>query len=313
MKHSVDATHKKEIPNLLSNSNRNNSPTINILSSLENRKNVKKSNKFGRKKMWTAAFFTAAVIGIAGFLQFGNLQILAVNNDQAPSQNSKPDRSAKPLVNINLQSEVKASTKPVEPLIVDDVNTTLESSAILVELPSYNEKIAVSRETLSNTDQQKALASDSKESSPTSRTTISSTSQKPSTKTPSHNMEAKKQGIAKQDDIEKKNKDPLKIHQSTEKNSPKTYDSDIALLSALVANTAKSRDDLSGNMNRPTSKKKPMTTAINLDVVERNPSDNTRNLLARCEKLGGMEAKLCHDRICSGSWQLESACSPSKG
>ena len=313
MKHSVDTTPEKERPNLLSSSNRNSAPNVDILSSLENRQKLDNGNSSGRKKMWLVVFFISLAVGIIGYTQQEKIQNLSSHIAQSFSPTSKPESSVKPMVSINQPSEAKTPPKPVEPSMVDDVKTTLESSAVLVDLPADKEKIAISDETLSNADQQKAPASAPKQSTSTRHTTVSSTNPKSSAKTASHATAEKKHAIAKRDDIEKKIKDPLKTHQTTEKNNPKTYDSDIALLSALVANTSKSRDEISGNMSHTTGAKKPLTPAINLDVVERNPSDNTKNLLVRCEKLGGMEAKLCHDRICSGSWQSESACAPSKG
>jgi hypothetical protein len=182
----------------------------------------------------------------------------------------------------------------------------------LVDIPIENEKTVVLKDAIANSKPQTPDIKDAIQASTTSASIIGLTNSNALAKATvaPHDLAAKKHGLEQQHSNEKKNKEVIKVHTNAEKNRPKTYDSDIALLSALVANTSKSSDDAS---NITGSTKKPVIPAINLDVVERNPGDNTKNLLARCEKLGGIEAKLCHDRICSGSWQSESACSPTKG
>lgn len=312
MKHSVDSTQDRERPNLLSGSNRASTPTVDILSSLENRKKLQKGNKFNSNKLWFVVFFFTIAIAVIGFLQFDNLQKLSASLAQSLTPSSTTDKNIKPLVSAKLQTEVIAQAEPPAPSTVDNVKTSLEPSATLIDIPVEKEKTEVSNDSLSNSKMQIATSSDSKGSQPAISNAVGTTSSKSSkkTKTLAQNTPAKKHAIEKGNEVERKNKDALKIPTNADKNSPKTYDNDIALLSALLANTSKSRGELSSNV---ASTKKPVTASINLDVVERNPGDNTKNLLNRCEKLGGMEAKLCHDRICAGSWQSESACSPSKG
>lgn len=72
-----------------------------------------------------------------------------------------------------------------------------------------------------------------------------------------------------------------------------TRDTDIALLTALVAHA-----------NKPT-----VTVAErSRDVVERQEGDSTAQLLARCQQLGLIESMLCRSRICSGRWDADAAC-----
>lgn len=44
------------------------------------------------------------------------------------------------------------------------------------------------------------------------------------------------------------------------------------------------------------------------DVVMADRMSSTTELVARCDRLGGQEAKLCRNRICKGLWGLEPAC-----
>lgn len=70
-------------------------------------------------------------------------------------------------------------------------------------------------------------------------------------------------------------------------------DSDVTLLTALVAHAGKPSE---------------VTPERNRDVVERQDSDSTAQLLARCKQLGLIEGMLCRSRICSGRWEADAAC-----
>ncbi len=70
-------------------------------------------------------------------------------------------------------------------------------------------------------------------------------------------------------------------------------DSDAALLAALVAHGSAGH---SGAM------------AANRDIVERQASDSTSQLLQRCQQLGMIEGMLCRSRICAGRWDNDQAC-----
>lgn len=75
--------------------------------------------------------------------------------------------------------------------------------------------------------------------------------------------------------------------------APAVRDTDIVLLTALVAHASK-----------PT-----ITVAErSRDVVERQDGDTTAQLLARCQQLGLIEGMLCRSRICSGRWEADAAC-----
>lgn len=73
-----------------------------------------------------------------------------------------------------------------------------------------------------------------------------------------------------------------------------TSDSDVTLLTALVAHAGK-----------PAS----VASERSRDVVERANGVPTADLLGRCKQLGLMEGMLCRSRICSGSWESDPACS----
>jgi hypothetical protein len=75
--------------------------------------------------------------------------------------------------------------------------------------------------------------------------------------------------------------------------APSTHDTDVTLLTALVAHA-----------------NKPTVTVLerSRDVVERQEGDSTAQLLARCQQLGLIEGMLCRSRICSGRWEADPAC-----
>jgi len=75
--------------------------------------------------------------------------------------------------------------------------------------------------------------------------------------------------------------------------APATSDTDVTLLTALVAHA-----------NKPAS----VAPQPNRDVVERVDGVSTADLLARCKQLGLMEGMLCRSRICSSPWESDPAC-----
>jgi hypothetical protein len=70
-------------------------------------------------------------------------------------------------------------------------------------------------------------------------------------------------------------------------------DSDVALLTALVAHA-----------NKPAI----VVPERSRDIVERQETDTTVQLLVRCKQLGLIEGMLCRSRICSGRWEADAAC-----
>lgn len=80
---------------------------------------------------------------------------------------------------------------------------------------------------------------------------------------------------------------------ATVKPAPAASDSDVTLLTALVAH-ADQPDTVAPERSR--------------DVVERQDGDSTAHLLARCKQLGLIEGMLCRSRICAGRWEAEAAC-----
>ena len=74
-------------------------------------------------------------------------------------------------------------------------------------------------------------------------------------------------------------------------------DNDVSLISALVAhNEAEPRQAQPAAPNHT----KRAAKQASPDIVERRAGDSTANLVRRCKRLGGTEAKLCQRRICAG-------------
>lgn len=92
-----------------------------------------------------------------------------------------------------------------------------------------------------------------------------------------------------------------------------TTDSDVALLSAIVAHESMGTSAAAPRNSPPVTRQVGVGGAKaydrNRDIVERDFSNNTDNLLMRCKKLGGPESDLCRARICSGRWSVVPACS----
>lgn len=80
---------------------------------------------------------------------------------------------------------------------------------------------------------------------------------------------------------------------STRERTPSANDTDVTLLTALVAHAGKPSVS---------------THERSRDIVERYDGDNTADLLARCKQLGVIEGMLCRSRICSGRWDSDPVC-----
>jgi hypothetical protein len=83
------------------------------------------------------------------------------------------------------------------------------------------------------------------------------------------------------------------MHTPPRGTSTSVNDTDVALLTALVAHAGK-----------------PAVSAPerSRDIVERHDNDSTAELLARCKQLGVIEGMLCRSRICSGRWDSDPVC-----
>jgi hypothetical protein len=77
------------------------------------------------------------------------------------------------------------------------------------------------------------------------------------------------------------------------KTSPVLADTDVTLLTALIAHA-----------NKPAV----VAPERSRDIVDRQPGDGTDTLLTRCKQLGQIEGMLCRSRICSGRWESDAAC-----
>lgn len=314
MRHSVDGQQERERPNLLLNSNRKSIPTINILSSLENHQNLKGGGRPSRKKIWGFALLIILAIGGIGILQFGNLQNLTRNSKLnlpgflAPANSADPGKAIPSNANHPPVAQDTIEPKALTLSITDEEKNTLESSAVLIDVAVEKEKVDSLNAALSNSKTPEPSTPASPEAHSVLPSPNNSKARDTHVKaiTPAPKLAMQKHVPKREIETNKKDKDLLKARAIAEKNDTKAFDSDVALLSALVANTSKSKEHPSGNMGNMA--KTSVAPPINLDVIERNPGDNTKSLLSRCEKLGGAEAKLCHDRICAGSRQSETVC-----
>lgn len=81
---------------------------------------------------------------------------------------------------------------------------------------------------------------------------------------------------------------------------PPAYDSDVALLTALVAHA--------NNKSAPSLTKVAAPGAANRDLVQARESETTGSLLGHCKQLGFIEGMLCRSRICSGRPAGDAAC-----
>lgn len=316
MRHSVDGQQERERPNLLLKSNRNSIPTINILSSLENHQNLKSSGRPSRKKIWGLALLIILAIGGIDILLFGNLQNLTRNSKLnlpdflAPANSADPGKAIPSNANHPPVAQDTIEPKALTLSITDEEKNAQESSAVLIDVAVEKEKVESLNAALSNSKSPEPSIPASPEAHSVLPTANNSKAQDTHVKaiTPEPKVAIQKQVPKREIETNKKDKDLLKTRAIAEKNDAKAFDSDVALLSALVANTSKSKEHPSGNMVNIANTKTSIAPPINLDVIERNPGDNTKSLLSRCEKLGGAEAKLCHDRICAGSRQSETVC-----
>jgi hypothetical protein len=93
-----------------------------------------------------------------------------------------------------------------------------------------------------------------------------------------------------------------------------TADSDVALLSAIVAHDSEStaapvKTNAKVRAGAKQANKAKAAEPVNTDIVERKPEDSTESLLLRCKQLGFLEGGLCRWRICSGRQDTDTACS----
>lgn len=86
---------------------------------------------------------------------------------------------------------------------------------------------------------------------------------------------------------------PATLAASRGKAAATVNDTDVALLTALVAHAGK-----------------PAVVAPerSRDIVVRREGDSTADLLARCKQLGLIEGMLCRSRICAGRWESDATC-----
>ncbi|MFZ6747809.1 hypothetical protein [Undibacterium sp. Ren11W] len=303
MGHSEQGHQPNTRPSLLSNSDEKNTTAVNILSGLEGLGKAKPSTQGSGKKISYISLLVILLAGVAASLMY-------FQNPSTPLQNkgsiSKSNLSANPSLAsgnaINIASS--AISLPNDQQITASASTTPADGAgeksaamaatIITEASEKqvskneenpfssmisNEKIATSASLPTNASATASGKKDDKNSSNIATKTVSAQVKPPSDK-PAKNI-----GIASND---VKKESPPKSKNST------SAESDIALISALIS--------------RDTDNHKAKPDKHTQDIVERKPGDKTKNLLARCKNLGGLEADLCRSRICSGQWANESAC-----
>ncbi|MET0264379.1 MAG: hypothetical protein ABW202_02090 [Duganella sp.] len=114
---------------------------------------------------------------------------------------------------------------------------------------------------------------------------ISATIKSTATKPPSHSAGSSRTPSTAAATAPKPAKTPQK--------STSGADTDVALLSALVAHAGKPAK---------------VSPARSRDVVEADNGEATASLLARCQQLGPIEGMLCRSRICADRWDADPAC-----
>jgi hypothetical protein len=296
--HSEQGNQPNTRPSLLSNSDEKNTNAVNILSGLEGPATSEPGTTSNKRKIGYLAIVVILLAGVAA--------TLLNSQDSRPSatnklNSGKSNPSPSSIPSNTPASATSAASLPAEQLVTSSASTTnadglAEKSAPTAAtiITEANEKLVVKNEEnpfssmLSNEkDTASASLPASAPSVATSKKVVASSATKTASVSDKHPSEksAKNSSIASN---EVKKEAPVK---SKTNNSA---ESDIALISALISRDSDNR------------KLKP--DKHTQDIVERKPGDKTKNLLARCKNLGGLEADLCRSRICSGQWANESAC-----
>lgn len=303
MGHSEQGNPPPTRPSLLSNTESKTTTGVNILSGLEGLGKAKPSAQFPPKKIRSLSIFVILLAsGVAALMYLQD----STSSPPIVSSTSKTGTALSPAVALNSEATTASVNPPPDQLAQASSGT----AGSLVDSASEKNSAAVANivdEALEKTGAKNSehpfstMVNNEKSETKTSSSAISKVSvpaKKHLTATPStstkvasaadqqHSLTPAKNLIASS--AESKKEAPQKSKTSN------GADSDIALISALI-----SRD----NDNHKVKPDKHTQ-----DIVERKPGDKTKNLLARCKNLGGLEADLCRSRICSGPWANESAC-----
>lgn len=323
MRYSEQGSQQTSRPSLLSNIDNKNLPSINILSSLENHK--KTSTQLLQKKhlYWTLAVIAISVGAIA----------LGYKNERPPTT-----KTATPLVASTKSNAIEITYAPLSTVRLDQtVSSSLPlSNGIDAEKISGLTAVIINDSTESKKSNNPEdpfahmLATDEMATAPlpTNNNSKESTNKPkgidsiyhqskhtkmipPEKTSPKHgSSKLAPQSIAI-NNVEQKNE----LNQQT-KAAKLSTDSDITLLSALI--THENTIPFVSGVNKlkvregSTNGSKIRYRKHSQDIVERQSGKSTKGLLFRCKKLGGLEAKLCRTRICSGQWATESACTASQ-
>jgi hypothetical protein len=296
--HSEQGNQPNTRPSLLSNSDENNTKAVNILSGLEGSGASEPGTTSNKRKFSYLAVVVILLAGVTTAVLYSRDSSSNAANKGNPGK-SYPSPSS--TLSNTPASVTTAASLPVEQVATSSASATsadglTEKSAPMAAtiITETNEKLVVKNEgnpfssMLSNEkDTASASLPASAPSVATSKKVVTSSATKTASVSDKHPSEksAKNSSIASN---EVKKEAPVK---SKTNNSA---ESDIALISALISRDSDNR------------KLKP--DKHTQDIVERKPGDKTKNLLARCKNLGGLEADLCRSRICSGQWANESAC-----
>ena len=311
-------------PSLLPTNNQEKFPTIKILSSLEDNEQPMRVKASIRKKLMIYSLIgIMATFAITLFLFLSHPKNVLPYSETPVSGSNAPEKaSSKNLVassDIAQTSVFHTITEisTVSPHVSENDHSALPPSALLVD--DLNEKWEVKK------------SDDVTDGAGINSSNINNVASK--SRAPGKRPRDLSQQIALNKSREisspntneaKKNRGILtpatakKIPAQEDKSRNKTEDSDIVLLSALLANASKgsvltSRNRQSESAMNSTDKKRSGINNDNVDIVEYHSGDDTKKLLLQCEKLGGIEATLCKDRACSNAGEEKNGCPIPKG
>jgi hypothetical protein len=292
--HSEQGNQPNTRPSLLSNSDENNTNAVNILSGLEGPGESEPGTTSKKRKFSYLAIVGILLAGVATTVLYSRDSSSNAANKANPSK-SFPNPSTTPAsitTAASLPAEQVAASS-TSAMVADGLaDKSVPMAATIVteaseKLVGKNEENPFSSMLNNEKDAASASLPASAPSVATSKKVVASSATKAAGVSDKQAREksAKNSSIASNE---------VKKEATVKSKTNNSAESDIALISALISRDSDNR------------KLKP--DKHTQDIVERKPGDKTKNLLARCKNLGGLEADLCRNRICSGQWANESAC-----
>jgi hypothetical protein len=285
--HSEQGNQPHTRPSLLSNSDQNSTAGVNILSGLgDSGKEKQTTPSTGKKILYFCALTMLLVAGGATLMYFQD----SVPPPSPKSVTRTSDPASSPALPLSNAMNVAASAAGLP----NDQLSTAASNTATVE--GITEKNIGAAAIITNE------VSEKQDTKPPENPFSGMVSSEKNAVTAPSNTTTKSSSLQDKRSSDKPGKNPgVAINEAKKESAPKlknnnSAENDIALISALISRGSDS------------DRHKVKPDKHTQDIVERKPGDKTKNLLARCKNLGGLEADLCRSRICSGQWANESAC-----